>query len=217
MKKTALVVGATGLVGQSLIAHLATADHIEKVIAITRRPVTYSYSNVINIVVDFENLENYSSAFMGDFLFSCLGSTVKQAGSIAAQRRVDLDYQFKAAQLAANNGVSHYLLVSSYGADANSKNAYLKMKGELEEKVKALAFKRISIFQPSLLMGKRANMRTGEKIAEYVLPIICMLPFLRRFRPISGNEVAKKMVLVSQQADEHLKKYTLDEVFLNSL
>ena len=215
MKKTAVVVGATGLIGESLVELLAHADHIEKIIAITRRPVSYSHANVINIVVDFEHLENYASAFSGDYLFSCLGTTLKQAGSIAAQRRVDLDYQFKAAQLAANNGVSHYLLVSSYGADANSKNAYLKMKGELEDNVKALAFSRTSIFQPSLLMGNRAKLRLGEKLAGYFLPIICSLPFLKRFRPISGDEVAKKMLLVSQQRGEPMETFTLEDVFVN--
>jgi uncharacterized protein YbjT (DUF2867 family) len=214
MKKIAVVLGATGLVGRSLVDHLANADHIEKVVTITRRSVSYTSPKVVNQVVDFEQLENYSLVFKGDFLFSCLGTTIKQVGSIAAQRRVDLDYQYKAAQLASSNGISHYLLVSSSGANPKSNNQYLKMKGELEESVKTLAFNRISIFQPSVLIGERRDFRLGEKVASFVLPIICTLPWLKRFRPISGEEVATKMVLVSQQSGSAREKFTLDEVFL---
>lgn len=218
MKKTAIVVGATGLVGQSVVEHLVNAEHIEKVISITRSPVAYSsakvVNHVVNCVVDFDNLAAYSTAFKGDILFSCLGTTLKQAGSLAAQRRVDIDYQFEAAQLALNNGVSHYLLVSSSGANEKSNSPYLKMKGELEVKVGALGFNRISIFQPSLLLGDRTHFRLGERIAAYILPVICSIPFLRRYRPITGNEVAKKMVLVSQEAGERLETFKLDEVFV---
>lgn len=214
MKKTAIVVGATGLVGQSVVEHLVNAEHIEKVISITRSPVAYSSAKVANHVVNFDNLVAYSAAFKGDILFSCLGTTLKQAGSLAAQRRVDIDYQFEAAQLALNNGVSHYLLVSSSGASEKSNSPYLKMKGELEVKVGAIGFNRISIFQPSLLLGERTHFRLGERIAAYILPVICSIPFLRRYRPITGNEVAKKMVLVSQEAGKRLETFKLDEVFV---
>ena len=214
MKKTAIVVGATGLVGQSVVEHLVNAAHIEKVISITRSPVAYSSASVVNHVVNFDNLATYSAAFKGDVLFSCLGTTLKQAGSLAAQRKVDIDYQFEVAQLALNNGVSHYLLVSSSGAYEKSKSPYLKMKGELEVKVGGLGFNRISIFQPSLLLGERRHFRLGERIAAYILPVICSISFLRRYRPITGNEVAKKMVLVSQEAGKRLEIFKLDEVFV---
>ncbi|RLB69716.1 MAG: short chain dehydrogenase, partial [Deltaproteobacteria bacterium] len=164
MDNTAIVIGATGLVGRALVDQLADADHIDKIITLTRRPAGHSCPEVHNQIVDFDHLEDYASSFRGDLLFSCLGTTRKQAGSSAARRRVDLDYQYKAAQLAADHGVGHYLLVSSSGANADSNNAYLQMKGELEQKVQALPFNRISIFQPSLLIGKRANTRMGEKL-----------------------------------------------------
>jgi uncharacterized protein YbjT (DUF2867 family) len=214
MKKTAIVVGATGLVGQSVVEHLVNAAHIEKVISITRSPVAYSSANVVNHVVNFERLAAYSDAFKGDILFSCLGTTLKQAGSLAAQRKVDIDYQFEVAQLALNNGVSHYLLVSSSGANEKSHSPYLKMKGELEVKVGALGFNRISIFQPSLLLGDRRHFRLGERIAAYILPVICSISLLRRYRPITSNEVAKKMVLVSQEAGKRLEIFKLDEIFV---
>lgn len=214
MGKIAIVIGATGLVGRALVDQLADAEHIDKIITLTRSSARHSSSKVFNQVVDFDHLEDYASSFSADFLFSCLGTTLKQAGSIAVQRKVDLDYQFKAAQLAANNDVDHYLLVSSSAANDQSNNPYLKMKGELEQRIKSLPFKRISIFQPSLLLGQRADFRLGEKIGSWVMPALCVLPWLRRFRPITGEQVAAKMVLASQQSRRSIELFRLDEMFI---
>jgi len=213
MGKTAIVIGATGLVGRALVDHLAHADHIRKIITLTRRPAKHSSSRVRNHPVDFDHLEDHAPLFKADFLFSCLGTTRKQAGSIAAQRKVDLDYQYRAAQLAANQGVRHYLLVSSSGANANSGNPYLQMKGELEQRVQKLAFDRISIFQPSLLIGQREEVRMGEKLGSWILPVLCTVPGLRRYRPVRGEQVAAKMVQVSRQPGPPMEWFRLDEIF----
>ena len=216
MKKTAIVIGATGLIGKTLVDQLAEAAHIGKVITLTRRTSDHPSPKVVNRVVDFDRLEEHASSFNADILFSCLGTTRSQAGSIEAQRRVDLDYQFEAAQLAASQGVGHYLLVSSSGANAQSKRPYLNMKGMLEQRVKSLAFGRITIFQPSLLSGHRTDVRPGEKLAGWVLPILCLLPGLKRFRPITGEQVAAKMVQASQQAGPQLEWFRLDEIFIEA-
>jgi uncharacterized protein YbjT (DUF2867 family) len=213
MGNTAIVIGATGLIGRALIDQLADADHIGKIITLTRRPAGHSCSKVHNQVVDFDHLEDHASSFKADLLFSCLGTTRKQAGSIAAQRWVDLDYQFKAAQLAADHDVRHYLLVSSSSANSNSNNPYLQMKGELEKRVQSLPFNRISIFQPSLLLGQRVEFRMGEKLGSWILPMLCTIPGLRRFRPITGEQVAAKMIQVSRQPGPSLEWFRLDEIF----
>lgn len=214
MDNAAIVVGATGLVGGALTDHLANADHIHKVTTLTRRPAAHPSPKVENRVVKFNRLEDERAFFQADLLFSCLGTTRKQAGSIEAQRKVDVDYQYQAARLAANNGVRHYLLVSSSGANAGSKNPYLRMKGELERLVQALPFERVSIFQPSLLQGKRPELRLGEMLGGLVLPIVCAVPGLRRYRPIRGEEVAAKMVQVSRQPGPPREWFRLDEIFL---
>lgn len=213
MGNTALVIGATGLVGRALTNQLAEAGHISKIITLTRRPAPHPSAKVQNQVIDFDHLEDYAASFRADLLFSCLGTTRKKAGSIAAQRQVDLDYQYRAAQLAAVHGVRHYLLVSSSNANPVSNNPYLKMKGELEERVQTLPFKRISIFQPSLLRGSRVDFRFGEKLGSWVLDMVCRFPWLRRFRPISGEQVAARMVQVSQQPGQSLEWFRLDEIF----
>lgn len=211
--KTAIVLGATGLIGQNLTLKLAQQSHINKVIAVTRKTVDYSHPKIENQVVDFSLLEQYSQTFLGDILFSCLGTTKKQAGSTEAQRIIDVDYQLTAAKLAANKGVSEYFLVSSSGSNATSKNAYLQMKGELENKIMDLGFERICIFQPSLLLGERNHFRIGEKLGSWILPTLCKLPILKRFKPIYGAQVATKMCQVSAQQTVGIMRYTLDECF----
>ena len=214
MGKTALVIGATGVVGRALVDQLARAEGVDRVVTLTRRAVAHPSEKVQNYIIDFEKMAESSSFFIADWMFSALGTTRKQAGSIAAQRVVDLDYQYEAARLGAAGGVEHYLLVSSAGANAKSSNAYMKMKGELEEKVQALGFGRVSIFQPSLLLGHREEARLGEKIGSWILPTLCKLPGLRAYRPITGEQVAQKMVAVAQEAGDALAWYRLDEIFL---
>lgn len=211
--KIAIVLGATGLVGKKLVDRLVKEQCIEKVVAVTRRHVEYTSPKIVNEVINFENIEEYINVFRGDMIFSCLGTTVKQAGTFQKQRKVDFEYQYKAAKLSSENKVSHYILVSSSAANEESKSQYLKMKGELENEVSTLPFKQITILQPSLLKGERESFRLGETIANWLLPIICKLPFLKRYRPISGDDVAKKMVSVSLSPGKGKEIYRLDELF----
>ncbi|RTR27205.1 NAD(P)H-binding protein [Shewanella atlantica] len=231
MGQTAIVLGATGVVGRELVEQLCLAPLIDEVIAITRRPIEIDSNKngsnkITNHVVNFERLEEYANAFKADILCSCLGTTLKLAGSIENQRLVDVDYQYRGAKLALNNGVSHYLLVSSSGANPKSNSAYLKMKGELETQVKALNFPNTSIIHPSLLLGERQDFRLGEKIASALLPLLCKLPGLTKYRPITGKQVASKMCRIAIQTtavestqvnsaspDSKLQYYRLDELF----
>lgn len=213
MGKTAVVIGATGLIGKSLVNQLAAMPSIDRVDALTRTEYDFKSSKVINHVIDFENLHKYKNLFQGDYLFSCLGTTLKQAKSIQAQRTIDVDYQLQAAELAAENGIAHYLLVSSSGANSESNSPYLEMKGFLENKVKALPFQKTSIFQPSLLLGERPTTRFAETLGAIILPTLCNIPGLQKYRPIKGELVAKKMLQVSQKQCEAFRCYTLSEVF----
>ena len=214
--KAVIVLGATGLVGSALVEVLSQCSQVQTVVAVSRKPVNYTCNKVENLVVDFEHLEEVAHEFNADALFSCLGTTLKQAGSVQAQRKVDLDYQLEVAKIAVANGVKDYFLVSSSGANPRSSSAYFKMKGELEQAVKALGFEHIHIFQPSLLVGERADFRLAERIASYVLPVVCLLPGLRRYRPIRAEQVALKMAQIAtgdNRGDKSLEVYALGEVF----
>lgn len=211
--KTAVVIGATGLVGKALVAKLANSPHYSKIVTITRRKVDYDNEHIENNVVDFNQLAEHSELFYGDVMFSCLGTTLKQAGSIAAQRVIDYDYQVAAATLACSNGVPHYILVSSSGANSTSRSSYLKMKGELDNAVKAMPFQRISIVKPSLLLGARDHTRFGENLASVILPTLCRLPGLERYRPIKGEQVAERLLQLSIAQGAGIEELMLDEVF----
>jgi len=211
--KKAIVLGATGLVGSKLVDLLAKESGVATVVAVTRRLVNYTSKKIINEVINFDQLEQHRDIFSGEVLFSCLGTTLKQAGSIEEQRKVDFEYQYEIAKIASENKVRHYILVSSSGANSKSRNSYLKMKGDLEDAVSVLPFKRISILQPSLLIGERESFRLGESVGSWVLPLLCKLPVLKQYRPISGDEVAEKMVTLSLSAGNPKEVYRLDEIF----
>ncbi len=144
-----------------------------------------------------------------------MGTTIRKAKSTAIQYKVDVTYQYEFAKSAAENGVKSYFLISSSGANAKSKLFYMKIKGELEEKVKELPFDKIRIFRPSLLLGERPEKRFGEKAAENILKIIVpIFPFLKNQRPIEGASVAKAMITTANKDDkERIKIYALNEIF----
>ncbi len=213
MEKTAIVIGASGLVGQALVNELVDSPAYTRIHCITRRPLTLRHDKIHNTVIDFEQLEHSADQFRGDCLFSCLGTTRKQVGSVAAQRRIDLDYQFHAAQLAAQQGVDHYVLVSAMGANPRSRSAYMQMKGELETRVATLGFARMSIFQPSLLTGDRDHKRPAEDLSAPLLSGLCKLPGLRKYRPIAATELARAMLQCSLREGAAIEHYPLDRCF----
>ena len=211
---TAIVLGATGLVGRLLVGQLAEAGQVQRIVTLTRRPDPRASSKVFNHVVDFDHLSRSASLFEGTHFFSTLGTTRRQAGSIAAQRRVDFDYQLEAARLATQNGVGHYLLLSSSFADARSRNAYLKMKGELEQEAVALGFPRVSIFQPFVLTGERADRRPLEELGAFLFRAVSAIPGLKKYRPIPAAVVASKMIRVSQTAGPAREWFGPSEMFV---
>ncbi len=160
----AIVVGSTGLVGKELIQLLLESEHFSEVTSISRRKLTFDHKKLTQVMVEFDQLENWSPHFKGDVLFLCLGTTKKIAGSKENQWKVDFDYQFRAATLAVNNGVNRCVLISSIGANSSSPFFYLKMKGALENALKSLNFNQLSILRPGPLVGRREKPRFGESL-----------------------------------------------------
>jgi uncharacterized protein YbjT (DUF2867 family) len=142
IKKTAIVIGATGLVGSHLMRYLLEDDRYGLVKVFARRAVHLENAKLEKYIVDFERIESWRDEVTGDELFSALGTTRKQAGSKDAQYVVDFTYQYEVAKAAAENGVGTYVLVSSAGSDAGSRFFYTRMKGELEDAVRSLPFAR---------------------------------------------------------------------------
>lgn len=192
--KIALVLGATGLVGEELTQQLIKDESFGKIVIISRRPLKLNHPKIQVLIVDFDNLSEHALDFQGDVLFSSLGTTIKNARTKEAQYKVDYTYQYNVAKICAENGVHHYVLVSAIGASSKSKVFYSKMKGELEEAVNLLNFESISILQPSVLEGKRKEFRLGEKIGIVVMKLIGFLPYLNKYRVAPVQKVAQCMI-----------------------
>lgn len=167
--KKALIIGATGLVGRELLTELLRDEQYDAVYAIVRRPLTFSHPKLREVVSDFERLEEITEAYAVEDVFCCLGTTIKKARTREAMYRIDVTYPLTVAKLAKEQGAHHFLVISSAGADAKSKIWYSKMKGELEQQLKSIGYKALSILQPSMLLGEREEHRLMEKVSGNVV------------------------------------------------
>jgi len=214
MKKTALIIGATGLVGRQLLLQLLECPEFEKVCCFVRRSSGLVHEKLSEEIVDFDQPDKWKHLMKGDVLFSCMGTTLKTAGSQDAQWKIDFDYQFNAAKCASENGVPAFVLVSAAGANARSGMFYNRMKGQLDEAVAALPFRQITILRPSILDGDRKESRPGEKAGLVVMKFLRFIPGLRSYRPIDVRIVARAMLNASlSNRFEKLLIVTLGEVF----
>ena len=211
--KTALVIGATGLVGSNLVNQLLLDDRFEKVVTFTRRDTGLSHEKLEENNIDFNDTESWQDLVKGDVLFSALGTTIKTAGNQDAQYLVDYTYQYNFAKAASDNGVPSIVLVSSAQASPKSRIFYSRMKGELERDIKRLAFKQIHILQPGPLEGERPENRTGEKVGVFLLHRINSMGLFKRFRPVGGDIVAKAMRTVCLKTADCPQVYVLDKLF----
>jgi uncharacterized protein YbjT (DUF2867 family) len=182
------------------------------VIALGRKKTGTAHQKLEDHAVDFDAPPAWSSLVRGDVAFSALGTTRKQAGSLAAQKVVDHDYQLAFATAAAANGVPAYVLVSSSSADPRSRIFYTRIKGELDRDVQQLGFERVRIMRPSLL-GGRPQPRGGERLGSALLGVINAVGIARKYREIPGSVVAKAMVNAALDPQKGTRIYTLDELF----
>jgi len=194
MNKTAILVGATGLVGSHVLKLLLEDDRYSTVKVFHRRSTGISHEKLKEHIIDFDNIEDWSDKLASDELYSAMGTTIKKAGSKEAQYKIDVTYPLEVAKAAAVNGVKKYSLVSSAGADKDSKLFYPRIKGELDEAVKELSFDRITILRPSILDGDRQESRPGERFGLAVMRLAGKIPGLRKYRPIPAEQVAGAMI-----------------------
>jgi len=191
--KTALVIGATGLIGRQLVELLLADNRYTTVIALTRKPLSLKHSKLKNIQFDFDNPDEQQ--VQGDELFCCLGTTIKKAGSQQTFHKVDYEYTLLSAQLAYKNGTKRIALVSSMGADKNARIFYNRTKGAIEEAIAAIGFEATFIARPSLLLGNRTEFRGGELVAKTLMKVFDFaIP--RKYRAIDAAQVAKAMIVL---------------------
>ena len=199
MSRTALLAGATGLVGSHVLQLLLADGAWTRVVTIGRRLIPQRHDRLEQRIVDFASLTDLPHI---DDVFCCLGTTIKQAGSPEAFRRVDHDYVVALAQAGLHTGATQFLLVSAIGADPAARVFYSRVKGETEADVRKLLYRAIQILRPSLLLGERAEFRLGERIAMMAAPLLSWLLVgrLRRYRPIQAAVVARAMTRIALEA-----------------
>ena len=208
----ALIIGATGATGKDLLSQLLADDTYSEMHCFIRKPMNLTHPKLHDHVVNFETPEAWADLVHGDVAFSCLGTTLAVAGSKEAQWRVDYDYQYTFAQQCKANGVPTFVLVSAAGAKAPSKLFYNRMKGQLEDAVKALGFPSLLLFQPSILIRSNSD-RGGENFTVKVIAFLNKLGLFKRYRPMPTAILAQKMRKEVATAPKGVHTFTLDEIF----
>ncbi|MDX1756066.1 MAG: NAD(P)H-binding protein [Marinobacter sp.] len=191
-----LLLGATGLTGHQCLKGLLATPEVERVVTLTRRPLALEHPRLTSAVADFDHLEASARHFEVDVILCCLGTTLKQAGSREAFRRVDYGYCLEAARMGKARGAKAFILMSAVGAAPRSPVFYNRVKGELERDIKALDYPYLSIYHPGLLLGDRAEHRRGESAMALVMPTLNrLLPGpLSKYRGVDSADVAQAMV-----------------------
>ena len=195
--RRALLLGATGLVGGELLVLLLASAEVTAVTAPVRRPLPLAHEKLTAPVVDFDDPAQLKAVAAADDVFCCLGTTIKQAGTQQAFRRVDFDYPLAAAKAALAAGARQFLLVTAAGADAKSGIFYSRVKGELEEALRALPFPDgVKVLRPSMILGQRARRRPAEALAMSVLGATAGLFVgpLAKYRAIEAPSVARALL-----------------------
>jgi len=202
LSRTALVAGATGLIGNYVLQLLLADDTWARVVTVGRRLTPNTHEKLEQRVLDLGELEAVSDLPHTDDVFCCLGTTIKRAGSQPAFRRVDHAFVVGLGRAGLRAGASQFLLISAIGADPASRVFYSRVKGETENAIGRLHYKSTQIFRPSLLLGKRQEFRIGERIAMRAAPLfsLALIGRLRRYRPIEAETVARAMVNLAREA-----------------
>ncbi len=207
----AVVIGGSGATGRELVRQLLDDSRFDEIVALVRRPYFPGHSKLNEIVVDFEKLSSHAALIQGDIAFSCLGTTLKDAGGKEAQWRVDHDYQLEFASIAKHNEVEGFVLLSALGADARSFLFYNKMKGTLENNIRKLDFKQFIILHPAGI-ERPGTLRKGEKFAIKLIKTLNAIGILKSYASIPANRLAKAMIASFFKFKTDYKIVTLKEI-----
>jgi uncharacterized protein YbjT (DUF2867 family) len=214
MPKTALIAGASGLVGSYLVRSLVDSSDYGTVVSVGRRGVGWSHPKLKQIVVDFKTLQSLPENLRIDDAFCTLGTTLKKAGSREAFQEIDFTSTLKLARTCLAQGARTFTIVTALGADPNSKLFYSRVKGELEGALRGLGFPSLIILRPSFLVGDRAEHRFFETLAEILLLIlrpVLVGPF-KKYRAVKASAVAQSMIKAAQNAKPGTRILESDQI-----
>ncbi|WP_411348398.1 oxidoreductase [Paenibacillus sp. WLX2291] len=214
--KVALIAGATGLVGSALTSILLDAPEYRQIVVLVRKrvPEWDNTPRITQILVDYERLEDHLDDLVADDVYCCLGTTIKQAGTQDNMYRIDVTYPLRVAELAKRQGATQLLLVSAMGADRTSKIFYNRIKGELEHKLVGLDYPSFSAARPSLLLGERQELRTGERIGAVLAKVLSPLMggALAKYKAIPAEKVARALYRMACMEQRGVHVYNSDRL-----
>lgn len=203
-KRTAILFGATGLVGSHLLEILIKEETYAKIIAFSRRPIKSESQKVQEIQTNFVDLKPMEGHFKGSDIFCCLGTTINKAKSKESFRQVDFDLPVVLASIASRKPVNRFVVISSIGANAESRNFYLRTKGEMEQAVRGILGEKAVIVRPSMLLGTRNETRFGEILGKWGMVLLnpLLIGKLKRYKGIQASDVARAMVWLAIHGTE---------------
>lgn len=191
----AIILGASGLVGNHLLTLLLSSESYKEIIALVRKPLEIESGKLTQVITEADTIINVKEQLLGDVVFCCIGSTKKKTPDLEEYYKIDHDYPLKVAAIALENGAKQYHLVSAMGADTESRIFYSKMKGELERDLLGLPYDGVHIYRPSLITGDRSEKRSLEDLSSTVMDFInpVLVGGLKKYQSISAETIAKAM------------------------
>lgn len=209
--KTAVLAGATGLVGSELLQQILQTGRYRRVLALTRRDFPLTHPNLDKLSADFLHPEHALAGQQPDDIFCCLGTTMAKAGTKEKFHEVDFKYPLALAKATIALGAKRYFLVSALGADKNSSVYYNRVKGQVEEAIRKLGFQTLHIFRPSLLLGQREEKRPGEDAAKALYRVIGFL-IPDKYKGIEAATVARAIIAAASEEKDGVFSYSSGEM-----
>ncbi|AZK45256.1 oxidoreductase [Paenibacillus lentus] len=214
MGKIALIVGGSGLVGRKLLHLLLEGQRYDSVVAFVRAPLHVEHPKLTELIIDFDQLEQYEQHFCADDVFCCLGTTIKKAKTQEAMYKIDVEYPLTIAQLALGQGAQHFLFISAIGANADSRIFYSRIKGIAERELREMPYDSLSILRPSLLLGEREEYRLAERWGGVIFQALSFLLIgpLRKYRAIEAETVARAMYRMAMNSSKKTAIYSSEQI-----
>ena len=219
MEKTVLLLGSTGLIGSMILNQLLGDTSYSKIIVLVRKKQKFQHPKIVEIITDFKSVIDLSSFNKIDSVFSCLGTTRKKTPDLKLYKKIEVDIPLEIAKRCLNKGLEKFHYISAIGANENSSNFYLKMKGEAEVALKQSVIPVLNIYQPSLLIGNRKEKRLAEDLGAKIYPFInlFLLGSLSKYKAIKANKLAEAMIEIDKQiVQKSVDIFTYDDILKNT-
>lgn len=214
MNMKAILIGATGLIGQNLLMKLLSDDNYSHVLVISRKSLKLKHKKLNELVINFDDLAKHESEIVGDVVFCCLGTTIKKTPDLIIYRKIDYQYPLDVANIAFKNGAKQYHLISAMGADVKSRLFYSRTKGEVERDLQQIHFEAIHIYRPALLDGERKEERAAENLMIGLFRLInpILIGPLRKYRSIKIEKVADAMLAKAKSNEKGIFIHNSDDI-----